>query len=117
MIVFEKARALCQQLPGYKEIVPSFTPRARARDFYDIHLMVDQFLIDPATAENLELIRHIFEAKKVPLDFLRQLRAGKALHEGDWENVLSTISAGDRPHPFDFYFEYVMARFEHLTFP
>ncbi len=40
MIVFEKLRALCQQLPQYVDIVPSFSPRPRARDFYDIYLIV-----------------------------------------------------------------------------
>ena len=31
MIVFEKLRAICQQIPEYKEVITSFTPRARAR--------------------------------------------------------------------------------------
>src|SRR6185312_9764774 len=41
MIVFEKLRAICQQLPGYAAIIGSFKSRARARDFYDIHLIME----------------------------------------------------------------------------
>lgn len=58
MIVFEKLRAICQQLPEYAAILPSHTPRARARDFYDMWLIMDERKIDPSTAENLDLIRY-----------------------------------------------------------
>jgi hypothetical protein len=33
------------------------------------------------------LLQHIFQAKRVPLAFLQELRQHKALHSADWENV------------------------------
>ncbi len=45
MIVAEKLRALCQQMPGHRAY-----PTARARDFYDVHA-----LVAGATRVNLDL--------------------------------------------------------------
>ena len=64
MIVLEKLRAICQQLPAYAAVIPSYKPRPRARDFYDIYLLMDQHQINPGTPECKELLMHIFEAKK-----------------------------------------------------
>ncbi len=36
MIVFEKIRAICQQLPGYSTIIPGYRACPRARDFFMI---------------------------------------------------------------------------------
>ncbi|MEJ0103129.1 MAG: nucleotidyl transferase AbiEii/AbiGii toxin family protein [Bacteroidota bacterium] len=66
MIVFEKLRAICQQLPAYADIIPSHSPRPRARDFYDIHLICEQHKIDVNSPASKELVRLIFETKKVP---------------------------------------------------
>jgi predicted nucleotidyltransferase component of viral defense system len=116
MIVFEKLRALCQQLPEYAKIIPSHSPRARARDFYDIHLIMDVYAIDPSLPDNHSMIRHIFEAKKVPLRFIQLLRTNKSLHKEDWKSVIDTVSAGEDMRDFDFYFEYVLGMFEPITF-
>lgn len=117
MIVFEKLRALCQQLPGYKEIIASSTSSPRARDFYDIHLITEGHKIDPSTPENLELIRNIFLAKKVPVSFIQDLPTSKAYHADDWKSVTDTLARNITPEPFDFYFDYVMEKFLPLKFP
>lgn len=119
MIVFEKVRALCQQLPEYSSIVPSFTSRARARDFYDIELLVDSFNIKVDTDENKKLIANIFDAKRVPLKFIELLKGNKSIHEENWTDVLSTLSASDRASvkEFDYYFEFVTTLFSGLKFP
>lgn len=117
MIVFEKLRALCQQLPEYAEIIPSHSPRARARDFYDIHLIMDYYGIDPSLPDNHSMIQHIFEAKKVPLGFIQLLRANKSLHKEDWKSVMDTVSVDEDMRDFEFYFEYVLGMFEPITFP
>ncbi|MDB5230774.1 MAG: hypothetical protein JWN76_1579 [Chitinophagaceae bacterium] len=117
MIVFEKLRALCQQLPAYRAILPSHSPRPRARDFYDIHLIMSVHTIDPGSEGNKELIAHIFEAKKVPLSFIRDIRSSKDLHRDDWNSVEHTVDVTEKLEDFDFYFEYVLERFEGLTFP
>lgn len=117
MIVFEKVRALCQQMPAYKEIVPSFSPRARARDFYDIHLMMETHKIDPNTTENLEMIRNIFLAKKVPLEFLKKLREESNYHADNWKDVRATLPASTDIKDFEYYRDYVIKKFSNLTFP
>ena len=116
MIVFEKLRAICQQLPGYKDVVPSFNPRARARDFYDIHLIMEMHRIDPAVKESVELIQHIFDAKKVPLHFIKEIRNNKALHADNWQSVKDTVSPNEPLQDFDFYFNFVVNNFENITF-
>jgi predicted nucleotidyltransferase component of viral defense system len=117
MIVFEKLRAICQQLPDYKTIIASHTPRARARDFYDIHLIMTEHGIHPNTDENKELMAHIFEAKRVPLSFIQQIRHHKYIHSDDWNDVKDTVSSVEQLEDFDFYFNYVLEKFEPLTFP
>ncbi len=117
MIVFEKVRAICQQIPDYKEIISSFTPRARARDFYDIHLIMEMHEINPSTKENIELIQNVFLAKKVPTSFIKQIANNKSLHMDNWQSVKDTISAYDELHEFDFYFNFVLEKFENITFP
>ncbi|MBK7692352.1 MAG: nucleotidyl transferase AbiEii/AbiGii toxin family protein [Bacteroidetes bacterium] len=117
MIVFEKVRAICQQLPEYKEVIRSFSPRARARDFYDIHLIMDMYNIDPSTAENIELIRNIFEAKRVPLSFIKGIKTNKTLHEDNWQSVIDTLPPAEELNEFDYYFDFVLTHFENLIFP
>ncbi|NVO33113.1 nucleotidyl transferase AbiEii/AbiGii toxin family protein [Hymenobacter lapidiphilus] len=117
MIVFEKVRAICQQLPQYAEIIPSHTPRARARDFYDIHLIMESQGVSCRSAERIALLQHVFDAKRVPLSFLQQMRHHKALHRDDWENVRATVSQTEEVQDFDFYFDYVLDAFEGITVP
>lgn len=117
MIVFEKVRAICQQLPGYKNIVPSFSPRARARDFYDIYHIMDSHGIEPGTDENIKLIENIFSAKKVPVQFISEIKNNKNIHLDNWKSVKDTVSANKNLDDFNFYFEYVVKNFEGITFP
>ncbi len=119
MIVFEKLRAICQQNPGYAKIIPGFHPRPRARDFFDIPLMVDQFHIDPAESDNKQLIEDIFHAKRVPLSFIREIPQHLEIHRSDWESLLDTLPASERAttREFDYYAEYVTGLFGKLTFP
>ncbi len=116
MIAFEKLRAICQQIPEYKIHVPSFSPRARARDFYDIFLMMDMHLIEPSTIENIDLIKNIFYSKRVPVEFIKKIRNSRAFHLDNWQSVVDTISYKKHLKDFDYYFEYVLERFEALTF-
>ena len=43
MIACEKLRAICQQFPEYREFVKSREPASRARDFFDIHYLTEEF--------------------------------------------------------------------------
>ncbi|MCB0397979.1 MAG: nucleotidyl transferase AbiEii/AbiGii toxin family protein, partial [Flavobacteriales bacterium] len=75
MLALEKLRALCQQLPAYKEIVLSMTSKPRARDFYDIHNLLTSFDLDFSSSENRHLAHSIFEAKRVPLSFIGHIES------------------------------------------
>ena len=46
MLMFEKLRAICQQTPEYRRIVPGVTQTARARDFFDIYTINEQITPD-----------------------------------------------------------------------
>lgn len=119
MIAFEKLRAICQQLPAYGEIIPSHSPRPRARDFYDMHLIMDQHRFDVDTDVAKELIRTIFSVKRVPLTFIQQIPQYADIHRQDWQNVLDTLpnTERDSTQPFEFYLDFVYKTFGGLTFP
>ena len=102
MIVIEKLRAICQQMPAYP-LNPHKT--ARARDFYDIHLLVTVEQIDLTTHENLTLLRDIFQAKEVPLDLLYGIREDHERHRIDWPSVRDSVSP--RLNEFDYYLDFV----------
>jgi predicted nucleotidyltransferase component of viral defense system len=117
MIVFEKVRAICQQLPGYSAIIPQHSPRPRARDFYDIHLICEQYEIMVNTAASEDLLKNIFDAKKVPLDFMREIGNHTDIHRQDWQNVVDTLPATERAtvENFDFYLSFVLGKFKPFT--
>lgn len=117
MIVFEKVRAICQQLPQYAGIIPSHSPRARARDFYDIHLIMETQGVSCRSAGSITLLQHVFDAKRVPLAFLQEMRHHKAIHRADWENVRATVSQTEEVRDFNFYFDYVVDAFGGITAP
>jgi Nucleotidyl transferase AbiEii toxin, Type IV TA system len=104
MIAIEKLRAICQQMPEYKL---NRNPCARARDFFDIHLIATETGTKLSSAQNKDLLRHIFAAKEVPLDLLQLIAKQREFHRPDWDSVrLST--AHDRLEDFDFYFDFVL---------
>jgi hypothetical protein len=106
MIVIEKLRAICQQMAEYTE------PRlasARARDFFDIHEAITKRVIDLTAPANLDLLRLIFEIKRVPLSLLSLIRNTREFHRPDWYSV----DAG-QIQSFDYYFDFVLAQIERL---
>lgn len=117
MIVFEKLRAICQQLPQYAEVISSHSSRPRARDFYDIHFLMDSFSIDVTSTESAQLIRNIFDAKRVPLEYIKEIKNHKSIHIDNWESVKDTVSQSEKLNGFDFYFSFVVNTFESITFP
>jgi len=104
MIAIEKLRAICQQMPEY---TLQRCPSARARDFYDIHLIVSLTNMNLNSPENLDLVRHIFAAKEVPLKFLGKIKNQKEFHRPDWDSV-KISSNNDELAEFDFYFDFVV---------
>ncbi len=108
MLVIEKLRAICQQMPAYGVIVKSKSQSARARDFYDIHVIVKKFKIDITSDENLKLIESIFEAKRVPLKLIGDISEFREVHRSDFDSVKNTIKIGMEIEEFDFYFDFLI---------
>ena len=98
MIALEKLRAICQQMPAY---APNWTPSARARDFFDIYQIhaITGFRI--GSPGNKNVLRHIFAAKEVPLEFLQLIAAQREFHRPDWDCVRLSIN-NDNLKEFDF---------------
>jgi hypothetical protein len=106
MIVCEKLRAICQQMPEYLCVVKS-SAAPRARDFLDIHDTIQRFSIDLTSASQRELLANVFAAKRVPLTLLGQIQEHRDFHRLDWLAVEASVSPGVELQPFDFYFDFV----------
>lgn len=114
MLAIEKLRALCQQTDEYKSVVGSFTQKSRARDFFDIYNLTEQFKIDPLLSENKNLAMAIFDAKHVPYNYINNLPNYRELHRNSWESVTNSIGAKESIKEFDFYFDYVISVYSKL---
>lgn len=108
MIVFEKFRALCQQMPDYGKIVKSSSLSPRARDFYDIFQIIERFEIDVTTKENVELLKKIFQAKRVPIELIAKIADYREFHRQDFPAVQNAV--GKKIEEFDFFFDYVIEK-------
>lgn len=109
MLLFEKLRAICQQMPEYAEVVNNPSQSPRARDFFDIHTILENFTIDLAAANNGELLRNIFRAKRVPPALLGRIEAYRDYHRQDFTSVEETVMPDVNLQTFDFYFDYVIS--------
>lgn len=106
MLVAEKLRAICQQMPEYRKLVRSHEGRGRSRDFYDIHAICTEYGVKP-TVELATLARSSFEQKRVRWDALTCLREHRSIHEDDYRSLTDTVSSKDLLKPFLFYFDWV----------
>lgn len=91
--------------------MPEYTlnrhPSPRARDFFDIHLIVSKTGVDLTAKEHLELTRQVFAAKEVPLQLLKRIDEFREFHRPDWESVRAATRAPLKE--FDFYFDFVVS--------
>jgi len=110
MIVFEKLRAICQQMPEYSKFLGKSYETARARDFFDIHTVVEHFNMNLTTSENLNLLRVIFKAKAVPVNLIGQIKEFREYHRPDFIAVENTVKPNTRIKDFDYYFDYVVSK-------
>jgi len=109
MIVSEKLRAICQQMPEYAEIIQrNGLGNQRARDFLDIEVLVRMFSIDLATERVRYMVEQMFAAKRVPLDLLGKIRQTRDFHAQGYEAVRATMKPGVEVKPFDDYFDFVV---------
>jgi predicted nucleotidyltransferase component of viral defense system len=110
MIICEKLRAICQQMPEYSQIVKRLRrpATARARDFFDIHAVCEKFGTDFQTDDFRSLLRKVFEVKRVPIRLLASISDYRGLHQPDFISVKATVKAGIVVREFDFYFDFVV---------
>jgi hypothetical protein len=110
MIALEKLRAICQQMEGYAPT--GTTKRPRARDFFDVFIIVTKTGLSFDTPESRELLKLIFAAKAVPLSLLAMIPEQRNFHRNDWPNVRATVA--EPLEAFDFYFDFVVRLIEPL---
>lgn len=109
MIVYEKMRALCQQLPGYQY---ASVGKTRARDLYDIYIAIqksDSLDLKEAilSPDNVYILEEMFKAKDVPLDLILDLKTYKENLKQDYNvNVIPQISDRRGIPEFDFLFDF-----------
>lgn len=115
MIVCEKLRAICQQMPEYGPLIKrDRAGGARARDFLDIYILINTLRLDISTENNKTILAEMFKAKKVPLSFLGLIKNYREFHKADFPAVVETVKVGMNVESFDFYFDYVLSLVDQL---
>lgn len=104
-MIFEKLRAICQQMPEYAQIVHRSRPGSpRPQDFYDIDVIrMHGISSDLLGEENLALLKDIFQAKRVPLRLLTKVAQSGSFHGKSWQRVIDTVPEKESIKPFDHY--------------
>ena len=117
MVVYEKLRAICQTDSRYNSIIKrSRDSKPRTKDFYDIYMIMK--LLDVDIKENLLLLQKIFSIKKVPIEFLVDVKNNEDFHSGNFETVLSTLPLDEVEHKtFKPYFDFVVNLVEKEILP
>lgn len=113
MIVVEKLRAICQQMPDY----PYGNHTPRARDFYDICLILThEEHIDFHSDALRTLLKHCFAAKEVDMTLLLNIptQGTYQFHEPDFYSLKDTISAQIELKEFSFYHDFVSQKVHEL---
>lgn len=105
MIATEKLRAICQQMPEYPK---RRNPTPRARDFYDIEVIVNYGGVDLVAADSLILVQRVFETKEVPMRLLLRIGDYREFHRQDWPAVQNAVRVKLRE--FDYYFDFVLGQ-------
>lgn len=115
MIVCEKLRALCQQMPEYAAVIRrARASTARARDFLDIFVLMDTLHLDLLSDKNRHLLPEMFRAKRVPMRLLGNLGNFRDFHRAEFPAVSATVKPDVKLEPFDFYFDYVLGVVDRL---
>ena len=109
MLVAEKLRAICQQMPEYTSYLRKHaTPRGR--DFLDIHTVAEYFKVEFGSPRFHQTSERVFAAKRVDLRLLSKIAddATREFHRPDFVSIAPTIRAGVELQEFDFYYDYVV---------
>lgn len=106
MIVIEKLRAICQQMPEYKEKM-NVKVSPRPRDFYDIYTIIEEndgLKDDLSSSESKKMINEVFKIKDVPVELLERIKFKdtKTFHEKDFGTVIQAIHVSSNLKNFGF---------------
>lgn len=114
MIVCEKIRAICQQMPAYVTIVKKHRA-PRARDFFDIYEVTRHFRLDMLHDKNVDLLRNMFNAKRVSLRLLEDVEQEREFHRENWDALRDTVAPQVQLRDFEFYFDFVVHLCQNLA--
>ena len=107
MIIFEKLRAICQQMDEYA-LRSTSTPRTR--DLFEKFTTSKAYVLDRTSEEEIEdlkeLCQNIFKIKEVDMSLLERLEEYKDFHEQSFQKVVDSVLEDERSNlkSFDFYF-------------
>jgi Nucleotidyl transferase AbiEii toxin, Type IV TA system len=110
LLAAEKLRALCQQMEDYPF---ANRPKARPRDFFDLHALVTDGGVNFKSPEFHGIVQNVFDAKKVDLILMAQIPNQVDFHFSGWEAVVGSIP----PHAsrdFNFYTRFLEQELEKL---
>lgn len=114
LIVCEKLRAICQQMPEYLQAIRKGHASSRARDFFDIHELTTRFTVVFESQEFAVLCARVFGAKRVPVDLLWRINETREFHRSDFASVAATVPPGTILLGYDDYFDAVAERVNRL---
>jgi hypothetical protein len=109
MIVCEKIRALCQQMPEYRRTVGGREGGPRAKDFFDIHYLVHETAME-FDEDFARCLANIFLAKRVPLNLIGQISMYRDFHRDDFATVRDTHVSSITLLEFDDYVDFLVDR-------
>ncbi|MFD1992791.1 nucleotidyl transferase AbiEii/AbiGii toxin family protein [Paenibacillus nicotianae] len=119
LILLEKFRAICQQMEDYqlglgKSVVSN---KPRPRDFYDIYSIMKYFSesgtpIDLSSETNISHLKESFDAKKVPLSLIGEIKNTREFHKREEGKLDATVLDKQSYKGFDFYFDFVVQQIE-----
>jgi predicted nucleotidyltransferase component of viral defense system len=111
MLVAEKLRAICQQMPEYTSYLKK-RASPRGRDFLDIHMVAEYFNVDFGSSGFRQTLERVFQAKRVDLELLSRIadEATKEYHRPDFVSIAPTVRPDFELQDFDFYYDYVVEK-------
>ena len=103
MIAVEKFRAICQQMPEY---TLNRTPSPRARDFFDIHLIVSKTGTNSKFRGKSRAGTSNLRLKRSSARTVSQHQRFREFHRPDWESVRTSVKG--ELQSFDYYLDFVV---------
>lgn len=110
MIVIEKLRALCQRMNDYQFHMSGKPPRTK--DIYDIYVITEK--LNVSILDHMDLIRDVFELKKVPIKLLGNIKGLYEHYLQGLPTLQATIPGGIDERKFQLCFEHVVSLAEQI---